>query len=266
MLGVHRLSILLSNDDGAMAPGLLALHAALAEVAEVTVVAPEAERSGSSSALTLTRPLRVTRLPNGFWMVDGTPADCVYLALNGLLEQRFDVVISGINSGANLGDDVLYSGTVGAAREGRLMQRPALAVSLAGPLVRQHTSPAAYKAAACWVRDFVLAGLPPLPPCHVLNINVPDVPVLAGWAVTRMGHRQAAQPIVPVQDPRGKTVYWIGLAGDRLHEHGRQDAVQTDFEAVEAGMVSITPILMDATANAVMDDLHAHMQQVVQNT
>lgn len=257
-----RLSILLSNDDGVMAPGLQALYDALSHIATVTVVAPEAERSGASSGITITRPLRAVQLPNGFWSVDGTPADCVYLALNGLLPQKFDLLVSGINSGANLGDDVLYSGTVGAAREGRLMSLPAIAVSLVGGEVRNYTHAGEFRVAAEWVQQFVAAGVPSLPPRHVLNINIPDVPVLSGWCVTRMGHRQAAHPIQPVTDPRGRQVYWIGLSGDRVRDQGqRQTLVGTDFEAIEAGQVSITPIQMDATAHAQLHDLQVVLQQ-----
>lgn len=254
------MNILLSNDDGVQAPGLQALYEALSALGTVTVVAPEAERSGSSSAITLTRPLRVMQLPNGFWSVDGTPADCVYLALNGLLSTRFNLLVSGINSGANLGDDVLYSGTVGAAREGRLLDLPALAVSLVGASVRQYEHAAAFAPAAEWVRRFIAAGIPPLPPRHLLNINIPDVPAPDDWQVTRMGHRQAAQPIQPVVDPRGRAVYWIGLSGDRVREQPGAQGGPTDFEAVEAGKVSITPIQMDATAHGqlagVVDWLH----------
>ena len=181
--------ILISNDDGVMAPGIVALAQALSALGEVVVVAPEAERSGFSSALTLDRPLRAVQLPNGFWSVNGTPADCVYLAMNGLFEQGFDLLVSGINSGANLGDDVIYSGTVGAALEGRLMQLPALAISLVGSQVRAYQHPQDYAQAANWVYEFVKNGIPALPPRHIYNINIPDVPDLKGCKVTRMGAR-----------------------------------------------------------------------------
>lgn len=249
--------ILISNDDGVFAPGLQALADALAPLGEVVVVAPDAERSGFSSALTLDRPLRAVQLPNGFWSVNGTPADCVYLALNGLFTQRFDLLVSGINSGANLGDDVMYSGTVGAAREGRLMQLPALAVSFVGQQVRQYQHAADYAVAAQWVYQFVKNGVPALPARHIYNINVPDLPVLRGTQVTRMGMRGQSLPIISLQDPRGRQVYWIGLAGDMALEPlaPHHAPVMSDFDAVAQGFVSITPIQMDVTNHAVATQL-----------
>lgn len=169
------MNILIANDDGVFAPGIQALAHALRPLGRVVIVAPESERSGFSSALTLDRPLRPIEIAPDMWAVNGTPADCVYLSMNGLFDFEFDLVVSGINSGANLGDDVLYSGTVGAAFEGRLMKQPAIAVSLAGPEVRSYNRPEDYHHAAQWVHDFVKQGLPALPPRHILNINIPDV-------------------------------------------------------------------------------------------
>jgi 5'-nucleotidase len=252
------MNILVSNDDGVMAPGIIALYEALRAVGQVTVVAPDAERSGFSSALTLDRPLRPVKLPNGFWSVNGTPADCVYLAMNGLFQQPFDLVISGINSGANLGDDVLYSGTVGAAFEGRLMHTPALAVSLVGKNVRHYSHASDYAIAAQWVHDFVKNGIPALPSRHIYNINIPDQPVLDRVKVTRMGTRVQPLPIMPATDPRGRQVYWIGLAGEAaVQDTPVTPQILTDFEAVAAGCVSVTPIQMDATSYTVLEDVES---------
>lgn len=257
--------ILISNDDGVLAPGIVALAHALQPLGDVVVVAPEAERSGFSSALTLDRPLRVVQLPNGFWSVNGTPADCVYLAMNGLFEQGFDLLVSGINSGANLGDDVIYSGTVGAALEGRLMQLPALAVSLVGSQVRGYQHPEDYAQAAHWVYEFVKNGIPALPPRHIYNINIPDVPDFKGCKVTRMGARANPLPITPATDPRGRPVYWIGLSGEAAVERlsAYQPTVVTDFEAVAAGYVSITPIQMDATNHDILSRLSQYFDASV---
>ncbi len=286
--------ILLSNDDGVAAPGLIALHATLSRLGTVTVVAPDGDRSGFSSAITLDRPLRPIQLDNGFWAVNGTPADCVYLALNGLfhhLEQDtlkkpaqnsldnhsftlntvplrqhslFDLVVTGINSGANLGDDTLYSGTVGAAFEGRIMHKPSIAVSLAGPHVRGYNDSRFYQAAAEWIYGFIAKGLPSLPPHHILNINLPDIGHLNASTpavITRLGSRVAPNPIQAMTDPRGRTVYWIGLAGEpeTLAHHRPLAHIPTDFGAIENGLVSITPIQMDATNYAVIEQLMQHL-------
>ena len=252
------MNILISNDDGVYAPGIIALAEALAPLGNITVVAPDSERSGFSSALTLDRPLRPVQLPNGFWAVNGTPADCVYLAMNGLFQQQFDLVVSGINSGANLGDDVLYSGTVGAAFEGRLMKQPALAVSLVGPAVREYNDASSYRTAAQWVHDFIAQGIPALPPRHIYNINSPDTEQLAGTEITRLGQRGQSKPVSSHVDPRGRQVYWIGLSGEAIAEPPRQQhVVQSDFYAVAAGKVSVTPIQMDATNYAVLEHLQA---------
>ncbi len=220
------------------------------------MVAPESERSGFSSALTLDRPLRPIPIAQDVWAVNGTPADCVYLSMNGLFDFEFDLVVSGINSGANLGDDVLYSGTVGAAFEGRLMKQPAIAVSLAGSNVRSYEHADDYAVAAQWVHDFIARGLPQLPPRHILNINIPDVPELMGEKITYQGLRAQSKPITSHVDPRGRQVYWIGLAGEAVTDPKRTPShAQSDFFAVANGYVSITPIQMDATNYAILEDL-----------
>jgi 5'-nucleotidase len=255
--------ILVCNDDGVMAAGIVALARALQPLGEVVVVAPDAERSGFSSALTLDRPLRPVLLAQGYWAINGTPADCAYVALQGWFDQPFDLLVSGINSGANLGDDVLYSGTVGAAFEGRGMALPALAVSLVGPKVRQYTDAEDYAVAARWVHDFVKKGIPPLPPRHIYNINIPDLPVLGPAQATRLGQRAAPMPIMPSVDPRGHQVCWIGLSGEAVVEQmDVPDAIATDFDAIAAGCVSITPIQMDATSHLALRALRSHLAQV----
>ncbi len=231
--------ILLSNDDGYFAPGLAILAATLAPFAEITVVAPERDRSGASNSLTLDRPLTVRCASNGFFYVNGTPTDCVHLAVTGLLENLPDVVISGVNHGANMGDDTIYSGTVAAATEGFLLGIPSLAVSLVAN-GNDHYATAA-RVAADLVQRFVRS---PLGQPVLLNINVPDVPheKLRGFEVTRLGKRHKAEPVVKSATPRGETVYWVGAAG------GAQDAGGgTDFDAVARTMVSVTPLQIDLT-------------------
>lgn len=250
------MNILLANDDGVFAPGIQALAHALRPLGRVVIVAPESERSGFSSALTLDRPLRAVPIAEDVWAVNGTPADCVYLSMNGLFDFEFDLVVSGINSGANLGDDVLYSGTVGAAFEGRLMKQPALAVSFAGSNVRSYLHPNDYAVAAKWMHDFIAAGVPKLPPRHILNINIPDVEELQGAQITYQGRRTQSKPITSHVDPRGRQVYWIGLAGEAVAEPRKNVAdIQSDFFAVANGYVSITPIQMDATNYEVLSSL-----------
>ncbi|MHB8253321.1 MAG: 5'/3'-nucleotidase SurE [Acidiferrobacter sp.] len=245
--------ILLSNDDGYMAEGLACLAAALAHGADVSVVAPDRDRSGASNSLTLLRPLRAHRAPNGFIYVDGTPTDCVHLAITGLLEQEPDIVIAGINHGGNLGDDVLYSGTVAAAMEGRFLGLPAIAVSLA-------SSNPVHFATAAQVTLRLLAALTAetLPADTVLNVNVPDVPyeALQGFEATRLGHRHKAEPVVCSTDPRGRPIYWVGPPGDA------EDAGPgTDFYAVSAGRVSVTPIHADLTRHNALAALNAWCQE-----
>ncbi len=237
--------LLLSNDDGYRAPGLRCLARALAEVAEVTVVAPDRNRSGASNSLTLDRPVRARTDDSGFVFVNGTPTDCVHLAITGLLESEPDMVISGINSGANMGDDVLYSGTVAAAMEGRFLGLPSMAVSLVLD-GGEH-----YETAARVVRS-LLAMMPEvkMPPATILNVNVPDLPfeALRGVKATRLGHRHRSEPVVRGTDPRGEPVYWVGPPGSE------QDAGPgTDFHAVRDGWVSVTPLAVDLTRHGTLD-------------
>ena len=231
--------ILLSNDDGYSAPGLIALAEALGRHADITVVAPERNRSGASNSLTLDRPLHASKTPQGFIKVDGTPTDCVHLAITGLLEREPDMVFAGINHGANLGDDVIYSGTVAAATEGRFLGLPAVAISLGG------VNPAHFEAAAA-VAVVLLQNIRrhPLPADTILNVNVPDLPLqsLKGFKATRLGQRHKAEPVVRGRDPRGREIFWVGAAGPE------QDAGPgTDFHAVRAGYVSVTPLQIDLT-------------------
>jgi len=231
--------ILLSNDDGYFAPGITLLAEMLAPLGEVTVVAPERDRSGSSNSLTLDRPLTVRRAQGGFFHVNGTPTDCVHLAVTGLLKDLPDIVISGINHGANMGDDTIYSGTVAAATEGFLLGIPSIAISLAAEGGDHFRT--AGQVAVDLVKRF--QRRPPGEPV-LLNVNVPDVEHgrLRGMQVTRLGKRHKAEPVVKSATPRGETVYWIGAAG------GAQDAGEgTDFHAVAANRVSITPLQMDLT-------------------
>ncbi len=231
--------ILVSNDDGYFAPGITLLEKALAPLAEVTVVAPERDRSGASNSLTLDRPLAVRRSQNGFYYVNGTPTDCVHLAVTGLLEGLPDIVISGINHGANMGDDTIYSGTVAAATEGFLLGIPSIAISLVAE-GGDHYETAA-RVSVELVQRFKAS---PLAQAVLLNVNVPDVPYerLKGAEVTRLGKRHKAEPVVKSTTPRGEVVYWIGAAG------GAQDAGEgTDFHALARHAVSITPLQMDLT-------------------
>lgn len=231
--------ILISNDDGYLAPGLKMLAEALGSRAEITVVAPERNRSGSSNSLTLDSPLRVSRADSGFYYVDGTPTDCVHLAITGLMKEEPDVVIAGINAGANLGDDVLYSGTVAAAMEGRFLGYPAVAISLAAEKPRHYAS-------AAQIATRLLDGLErdTLPREVILNINVPDLPIehIEGLRATRLGHRHKSEPVIRSTDPAGRTIYWVGPPG------GEQDAGEgTDFYAIKSGFVSVTPLKVDLT-------------------
>lgn len=244
--------ILLSNDDGYYAPGLAALHEALQDLGEVTVVAPERNRSGASNSLTLDRPLYLRRASNGFRYVTGTPTDCVHLAVTGMLEHMPDVVVSGVNHGANMGDDTIYSGTVAAATEGYLLGIPSIAVSLAS-FEGKH-----FATAAGVARDFVqrLIARPFNAPV-LLNLNVPDVPAdqLNGTRVTRLGRRHRAEGAVKTTTPRGETVYWIGAAGPAA------DAGDgTDFYAVDNGWVSVTPLQIDLTHSPQMGEVREWME------
>jgi 5'-nucleotidase len=244
--------ILISNDDGYFSPGIALLHRALVALAQVTVVAPERDRSGASNSLTLDRPLTVRRSHNGFYYVNGTPTDCVHLAVTGLLEELPDVVISGINHGANMGDDTIYSGTVAAATEGFLLGIPSIAISLVAE-GGDHYETAA-RVAVDLVRRFEST---PFGQAVLLNVNVPDVPYerLTDMEVTRLGKRHKAEPVVKSKTPRGDIVYWIGAAG------GAQDAGEgTDFHAVARQAVSLTPLQMDLTRYSQLDVVRKWLQ------
>ncbi|MAL03569.1 MAG: 5'/3'-nucleotidase SurE [Arenimonas sp.] len=240
--------VLVSNDDGVEAPGIRVLAEGLRAAGhEVTVVAPDRDRSGASNSLTLDRPIRVRQLDARTWRVAGTPTDCVHLALTGLLEADPDIVLSGINTAANLGDDVIYSGTVAAAMEGRFLGHPAVALSL----VTDETSERHYQTAARAALEITARLLvDPLPADTILNVNVPDLPweELRGYEVTRLGHRHRAEPCIEQVDPRGRPMWWIGPAGPE------QDAGPgTDFHAVRTGNISITPIHVDLTRYQALD-------------
>lgn len=243
--------ILLSNDDGYFAPGLACLATHLAAIADVVVVAPERDRSGASNSLTLDRPLNLRRAASGFNYVNGTPTDCVHLAVTGMLDYQPDMVISGINSGANMGDDTIYSGTVAAATEGFLLGIPAIAISLAGHELAHYETAA--KVAVELVRRFEnnTHSAP-----WLLNVNVPDVAYeqLQGMEVTRLGKRHKAEPVVKAQNPHGQTVYWVGAAGKA------QDAgAGTDFHAISNRRVSITPLQIDLTQYGQIDAVRSWM-------
>ncbi len=235
--------ILISNDDGYFAPGIEQLAGALRAHADITVVAPERDRSGASNSLTLDRPLNVRRAPNGFLFVNGTPTDCVHLAVTGLLDALPDMVVSGINLGANMGDDTIYSGTVAAATEGYLLGIPSVAISLASRTAT-HLETAAQVAI-----DIVQRHARAPAGAWLLNVNVPDIPLaqLKGTRVTRLGRRHKAEAVIPTKNPRGETVYWVGSAG------AEADAGEgTDFHAVREGHVSVTPLQIDLTHRDLM--------------
>ena len=245
--------ILLSNDDGYFAPGLAILAEHLSKLAEIVVVAPERDRSGASNSLTLDRPLTVRKASNGYHYVNGTPTDCVHLAVTGLLNELPDMVISGINDGANMGDDTIYSGTVAAAMEGYLLGIPSFAVSMSQHGVKYYETAA--RVVVDLVNRYQLTGFPPP---MLLNINVPDVPyeALRGMAVTRLGKRHKAEPVIKSSTPRGETVYWVGAAGSA------QDAgTGTDFYAISQHQVSLTPLQIDLTQYKQLDQLHDWMNE-----
>jgi len=239
--------ILVSNDDGYFAPGIAALAEALQEVGDVTVVAPERDRSGASNSLTLDRPLSLRQAANGFHFVNGTPTDCVHLAVTGMLDHLPDMVVSGVNHGANMGDDTIYSGTVAAATEGFLLGVPAIAVSLVSKAATD------FSAAARVARDLAerFTRVPFQHPV-LLNVNVPDRPYeeLRGIRVTRLGKRHKAEPVIRSTTPRNETVYWVGAAGQAA------DAGEgTDFQAVAEGFVSVTPLQIDLTHNGLISSV-----------
>ncbi len=233
--------VLVSNDDGVDTPGIRILARHLAVLGQVTVVAPDRDRSGASNSLTLDAPLRVVPLGDGFYRVAGTPTDCVHLALTGMLDDDPDIVVSGINNAANLGDDVIYSGTVAAAMEGRFLGLPAIAVSL---VTRNHQAQHFDSAARAAVAIIQRLQAAQLPADTILNVNVPDLPWqrIRGFEATRLGNRHRSEKSVEQRDPRGYPIWWIGPAG------AEQDAGPgTDFDAVRRGFISITPIHVDLT-------------------
>ena len=247
--------ILLSNDDGCRAEGLRTLAGALKAFASVTVVAPDRNRSGASNSLTLDSPLRLHHDAPGVICVDGTPTDCVHLAITGLLDESPDMVVSGINAGANLGDDVLYSGTVAAAMEGRFLGFPAVAVSL---VLDSQEGPRHYATAARFTCDLVQRlETHPLPADTILNVNVPNLPwdSIVGVEATRLGHRHRSEPVLKDSDPRGRPIYWVGPPG------AEQDAGPgTDFNAIRRRCISVTPIQIDLTRHAALDNLSQWLQ------
>lgn len=239
--------LLISNDDGIAALGIQALADELSTIADIDVMAPDRNRSGASNSLTLSRPLSVRQLNDSYYSVEGTPTDCVHLALTGFFDKTFDMVVSGINQGANLGDDILYSGTVAAAMEGRYLGLPSIAVSMVGDHI-QH-----YKTAAVMTRQLVLQlKKNPLPSQTILNVNVPDLPLskIQGIQITRLGARHKAEPMVKEYDPRGRTIYWVGCPGEEADA-----GPGTDFYAINQGYISITPLHLDMTHYKMFDHL-----------
>jgi 5'-nucleotidase len=230
--------ILISNDDGYLAPGINALAEALASIADIVVVAPDSNRSGASNSLSLDRPLSVSKAGNGFFFVNGTPTDCVHVALTGLLDYQPDLVVSGINNGQNMGDDTLYSGTVAAATEAYLFGIPAIAFS------QVNAGWENVDAAAKVAREIVLRRFDALPSPFLLNVNIPNLPYeqIGPLTATRLGRRHQAEPVIRSQDPRGREIFWIGAPG------ACRDAGEgTDFHATAQGKVSLTPLQVDLT-------------------
>jgi len=239
--------VLVSNDDGVLAEGIKVLANELATFVDVSVVAPDRNRSGASNSLTLNRPLKVRQLDNGYYSVEGTPTDCVHLALTGFLNPVADMVVSGINEGGNLGDDILYSGTVAAAMEGRYLGLPAIAISMVGDNIKH------YETAAIIARQLVMKlSSHSLPSQTILNVNVPNLPIdkIKGLQVTRLGTRHSAEPIKEEYDPRGRPIYWIGLPGQEADA-----GAGTDFYAINEDYVSITPLHLDMTNYKMFDQL-----------
>jgi len=244
------MELLISNDDGIESVGIRVLADSMRSLGRVTIVAPDKNRSGASNSLTLDAPIRIKEMEEGVYRVSGTPTDCVHAALTGLLHEDPDIVVSGINSGANLGDDVIYSGTVAAAMEGRFLGYPAVALSL---VFAEHSRPQNYDTAGeAALRIVRQLQLDPLPADTILNVNVPDYPwsQIRGFEVTRLGHRHRAEPVIKTTDPRGREMYWIGPAG------AEQDAGPgTDFDAVRRKFISITPIHVDLTRYQALDQV-----------
>ena len=243
----RNVKILVSNDDGYLATGITMLADELSKIGDVVVFAPDRNHSGASNSLTLHAPLRVHQVVEGRYFVNGTPTDCVHLALSGYLDFEPDIVVAGVNHGANLGDDVIYSGTVAAAMEGRFLGYPAIAVSLVGRQGGQ------FGAAARVARDLVeRLKEKPLPNDVILNVNVPDRPYdqLNGIQATRLGFRHRSEPLIKTKDPQDKTIFWIGPAGP-----GQDAGPGTDFEAIEKGQVSVTPLKVDLTWHEVLPEI-----------
>ena len=240
--------ILLSNDDGWFSAGLAALRTQLESLGKVTVVAPDRNRSGASNSLTLDAPLRVESVGQNAWSVNGTPTDCVHVAITGLLDEEPDMVVAGINHGANLGDDVLYSGTVAAAMEGRFLGLPAVACSLV------LNGGEHFDAAAVLARRIIepLLGERPLPPSTILNVNIPDRPLsdINGLRATRLGFRHKAEPAIRAVDANARPVWWVGPAGA-----GQDAGPGTDFDAINNGYVSVTPIQVDLTEHSAVNQI-----------
>ena len=245
--------VLVSNDDGVDAPGIRVLAECLGTVGDVVVVAPDRDRSGASNSLTLNAPLRVLPMENNYYRVAGTPTDCVHLALAGLLDEEPDMVVSGINNSANLGDDVIYSGTVSAAMEGRFLGLPAIAVSLVTQDHTGHHYDSAAKAVLLLMQRLLVD---PLPADTILNVNVPDRPwsEIGGFEVTRLGRRHRSEPCIAQTDPRGRPIWWIGPAGE-VDDAGPG----TDFDAIRRGLVSVTPIHVDLTRFQALDKVSSWM-------
>lgn len=247
------MKILISNDDGYLATGINVLIEALEQIAAVVVVAPDRNRSAASNSLTLNDPLRVTRFGENRYCVNGTPSDCVHLALTGFLDEEPDLVVSGINHGANLGDDVIYSGTVAAAMEGRFLGFPTIAVSLVGQ------KPTHFDTAARVAAELVQRlSRHSLPKEFILNVNVPDRPYaeLTGMVVARLGFRHKSEPVVKSTDPHGRTIFWVGPAGP-----GQDAGPGTDFHALEQGAVAITPLKVDLTRHEALPQLEEWLRR-----
>ncbi len=244
------MKILVSNDDGYLATGINVLTDALVDVADIVVVAPDRNRSAASNSLTLHDPLRVSKVAENRYRVNGTPSDCVHLALTGFLEEEPDLVVSGINHGANLGDDVIYSGTVAAAMEGRFLGFPTIAVSLVG---HQYFDTAARVATELVER----LARHSLPADIVLNVNVPDRPYedLTGIVTARLGFRHKAEPVIKSKDPHGRTIFWVGPAGP-----GQDSGVGTDFHALQRGAVAVTPLKVDLTRHEALPQIEEWLQ------
>lgn len=255
------MEILISNDDGIEARGLLVLAQRMKTLGKVTIVAPDRNRSGASNSLTLDAPIRIKKMEEDTYRVSGTPTDCVHVALTGLLDDDPDIVVSGINAGANLGDDVIYSGTVAAAMEGRFLGFPAIAMSLV--LIEGQSKHYFDTAGEAAIRMVKQLQRDPLPADTILNVNVPDCPwsEIRGFEVTRLGHRHRAEPVVKTLDPRGREMYWIGPAG------AEQDAGPgTDFDAIRRKFISITPIHVDLTRYQALDQVAGWVNSISTDT